>query len=89
MTAPHMQIHEHLYALGQTVGAYEGVTTSLKDSTLYVALITGGRAERVTCAPRPDDGNRLYFWDSLREPVAPVGSPDAPLEVVRRLRERA
>jgi hypothetical protein len=78
--------YEHLYALGQQVGAYDALTTDLRDNVLHVAYLGGGRVEQVTCVPRGDDGGRLWFWDAQRRPIAPAGSPDAPLEIARRLR---
>lgn len=86
MTA-HMQAHEHLFALAQTIAAYDGVTTNLHDNILHVALVTGGRTEQVRCAPRLDDGGRLWLWDSRRQPIALAGEPDAPLRVTRLVRE--
>ncbi|GGP98290.1 hypothetical protein BKA00_005828 [Actinomadura coerulea] len=87
MTATHhQQAHQHLYVLGQQVRAYDSVAADLRDGVLHVALLTGGRVEQVRCAPRPDDGGRLWLWDSHRRPLAEAGHPDAALAVVRRLR---
>lgn len=81
-------VGELMYSLAQRVRAYDGVTVHLRDSVLHVAPLGGGRTLQVTCARRADDGGRLWLWDSERRPVAPASSPDAPLLVVRRLRER-
>lgn len=84
---PYLQVHEHLFALSQTLSSYDALTCDLRDNVLHVAHLGGGRTEQVTCAPRPDAGGELWLWDSRRQPIAPAGSPDAPLEVVRRLRD--
>lgn len=82
------QVDQYLYVLAQRLRAYDGVTADLKDNVLHIAPLGGGRTLQVTCARRADDGGRLWLWDSERRPVAPASSPDAPLLVVRRLRER-
>lgn len=82
------QVDQYLYALAQRLRAYDGVAADLKDTVLHVAPLGGGRTEQVRCVARTDDGGRLWLWDSARRPIAPASSPDAPLLVVRRLRER-
>lgn len=83
----HMQAHEHLYSLRQTIAAYDALTADLRDDVLHVARLGGGRVEQVTCRPRPDDGGTLWLFDSRQAAIAPAGHPDAPLEIARRLRE--
>ena len=83
----HRQRDEYLYALGQRLRAYDGVTAEMRDDRLEMAELATGRRLRVACVPRESDGGRLWLWDSARRPIAPAGSPDAALLVVRRLRE--
>lgn len=84
----HMRVDQHLFALAQRVRAYDGVTTNLQDNVLNIAELGGGRVERISCAPYGRDGGRLWLFASDRTAIAPVESPDAPLMIVRRLRER-
>lgn len=84
--ATHRQRDEYLYSLGQRLRAYDGVTAEMRDDRLEVAELATGRRLRVACVPRESDGGRLWL-SSGRIPIAPAGSPDAPLLVVRRLRE--
>ena len=84
--ATHRQRDECLYSLGQRLRAYDGVTAEMRDDRLEVAELPTGRRLRVACVPRESDGGRLWL-SSDRTPIAPAGSPDAPLLVVRRLRE--
>lgn len=79
----------HLHALAQTLGRYDGITTELRDRVLHVTCRAKGgtRTDRITCAPRPDDGGRLWFFDSRRKAVSPAGHPDAALDVARHLRD--
>jgi hypothetical protein len=64
----HMQADAKLYALGARLNGIAGVDATLRDSTLTVTR--GDRTERVTCSPRPSDGDRLWFWDAERKPIA-------------------
>lgn len=89
-TTGQMRVHEHLYALVQGISPFDGIAANLRDNTAEVfELGDGGRRETFTCAPRINDGGRLWFFDSWRRPVAQAGHPDAPLAVVQRLRETA
>lgn len=84
----HMRAHEHLYALAQSISAYDGVAANLRDDHIEVLqLPPRRRRETFTCTPRTDDGGALWFFDSHHRPVAPAGHPDAPLTVVRRLED--
>ncbi|TDB86263.1 hypothetical protein E1264_18380 [Actinomadura sp. KC216] len=67
-TGIEMQRHEQLRALEYRLRVYDGVSAELRDVEIRVAG-PGGR-ETVTCAPRPSDNDRLWFWDSKNEPIA-------------------
>jgi hypothetical protein len=67
MTA-HMQMDAKLYALGAHLNGIAGLDAVLRDNVLTVTR--GDRTERITCAPRPSDFDRPWFWDSQRKPVA-------------------
>ncbi|WP_131742356.1 hypothetical protein [Actinomadura roseirufa] len=44
------------------------------------------RADTITCKPRPDDGDRLWFWTSWGEPIAEANHiVDAALTVATTL----
>lgn len=81
------QVDAALYALAQQLRQYDGLAADLRDNVLHVTRWTGGAElrEQITCAPRPDDGDRLWLWDHARRPVAQAGHPDAALAVARLL----
>lgn len=83
--------YEHLYALCQSLNRYDEISAELRDDTVYVVYATGEpdgqRLERVTCSPRPSDGDRLWLWDCERNPLAEADDTvAATLAVVARLR---
>lgn len=83
--------YEHLYCLCQALNRYDEISADLRDNTLHVEYATGTgegtRRERVECAPRPSDGDRLWMWDSQRGPLAEADDTvAATLAVVSKLR---
>lgn len=89
MTATYQQrAYEQLFALSQALRIYDGLAASLRDNKLEVTRWQEGgkRRDVITCSPRPSDGDRLWFWDSARKPVAEAHMiPDAALAVSRLL----
>ncbi|WP_131894098.1 hypothetical protein [Actinomadura rubrisoli] len=67
--------HPHAYPLLYTLAnalAARGFTTSLGARAVTVARPGDAslRTQTITCKPRPIDGDRLWFFDALGEPIA-------------------
>ncbi|MFG2021093.1 hypothetical protein [Actinomadura geliboluensis] len=59
-----------LHALLRALNLFDGFTCSIVDRELRVTRYGATpRTETVTCAPRPSDGDRLWFWTSARRPL--------------------
>lgn len=85
-----MRAYEQLYALAQAMRPYDGMAATLRDNRLEVVRVQpdGRRRETITCVPRPDDGGKLWFWDSQRRPVAEADKiADAALRITAHLNE--
>ena len=64
----HMEADSRLYALGARLNGINGVDAILRDSKLTVTR--GDLTQQITCAPRPSDRDRLWFWDAAHNPLA-------------------
>lgn len=82
----HARAYEQMYALAQAISVYDGIAANLREDHVEVFRLTpGGTRMTITCKPRADDGGRLWFWNSRREPIGPAGHPDTPMQIVREL----
>ncbi|MGI5418639.1 hypothetical protein [Actinomadura luteofluorescens] len=63
------QIYARLYELNMRLESYAHVEVVMKDNRLLVKHKITSRQETITCAPRPSDGDRLWFWTSERKPI--------------------
>ncbi|TDD62275.1 hypothetical protein [Actinomadura rubrisoli] len=67
----HPHAYPLLYALGNALDR-RGFTTSVGARAVTVARRgdVSLRTQTITCKPRPIDGDRLWFFDALGEPIA-------------------
>ncbi|TDD79967.1 hypothetical protein [Actinomadura rubrisoli] len=67
----HLHAYPLLYALGNALDR-RGFTTSVGARAVTVTRPGDAslRTQTITCKPRPIDGDRLWFFDALGEPIA-------------------
>ncbi|TDD65053.1 hypothetical protein [Actinomadura rubrisoli] len=67
----HLHAYPLLYALANALAA-RGFTTSLGARAVTVTRKGDAslRTQTITCKPRPIDGDRLWFFAALGEPIA-------------------
>jgi hypothetical protein len=66
----HQRADAQLHALARALNLYEGFGCSFRDNALHVIRFGAEPGnETVTCAPRPSDQDRLWFWASDRTPI--------------------
>lgn len=85
----HMKAHEQLFSLGQAFRMYDGITAELCDNRLEVTRKQpeGFRRDTITCSPRPSDFDKLWFWDSKRQPISEADKiPDAAMHIAKSLK---
>lgn len=63
------QIYTRLANLQSVLERERDLHSSLTDGRLTIACFQTGRKEYVTCARRPDDAGRLWYFDHDRRPV--------------------
>ncbi|GLZ14083.1 hypothetical protein Acsp04_43180 [Actinomadura sp. NBRC 104425] len=93
MGTDRMGAHDRLAALG-TFMAAKGLVTKLTANGLRIAnpQVNSGEeaADTVTCRPRPEDRDELWFYNGGQEPIAPAYSViDAALHIIGHLNRRA
>jgi hypothetical protein len=82
------EIYTRLYELNLRLESHAHVEVALKDNRLLVKHKITRRQETITCAPRPSDGDRLWFWTSERKPITEAETdrvPDAAMAITGTL----
>lgn len=88
------EVQRRLAALGAHMRGRH-LNTDLNDGSLTVAV--PGKPEddtvacTITCRPRPSDGDRYWYWNGQRQPIAeaePEHIPDAGARIAADLRAR-
>ncbi|GAA4059124.1 MULTISPECIES: hypothetical protein [Actinomadura] len=85
--------YDRLAVLG-TYMAAKGLVTKLTADGLRVSnpQVKGGEeaADTVTCRPRPEDGDELWFYTGRQEPITPAYDIiDAAVHIIGHLNRRA
>lgn len=62
-----------LAALKANLDARRVLTRLNADSLAVLHPDSGDQVDTITCAPRPSDFDRWWFWDCTNTPIAPAG----------------
>lgn len=73
------EVQRRLAALGAHMRGRR-LNTDLNDGSLRVAVPGKPEVDTITCRPRPSDGDRYWYWNGKKQPIAqaePEHIPDA------------